>query len=67
VWPVEQENSPVMDAPDIFGVWRLQSHYLATVKTGERVEPSGAKPKGVLILHPERRRQCSRQRSKHHL
>jgi Lipocalin-like domain len=43
------------DTPDIFGVWRLQSYYLETVKTGERIEPFGAKPKGVLILHPEGR------------
>jgi hypothetical protein len=43
------------DIPDILGVWRLRSSYLENVETGERIEPFGANPRGVLILHPEGR------------
>jgi hypothetical protein len=45
----------VTGMPDIRGVWRLRSYYLQNIQTGERVEPLGAEPNGVLILLPEGR------------
>jgi hypothetical protein len=37
---------------DVIGVWRLRSYYLEVQQTGERIEPYGAHPKGVLMIHP---------------
>ena len=42
-------------ASDVTGVWRLRSYYLEVQQTGERIEPYGAHPKGVLMIHPEGR------------
>ena len=42
-------------ASDVIGVWRLCSYYLEVQQTGERIEPYGAHPKGVLMIHPEGR------------
>ena len=43
------------DNPSVLGVWRLRSCYVEKVQSGERFEPYGANPKGVIILHPEGR------------
>ena len=40
---------------DVIGVWRLRSCYLEIVETGEHVEPYGARPKGVFMIHPDGR------------
>jgi hypothetical protein len=41
--------------PDICGVWLLRSYYLENTATGERTEPFGSSPNGVLVLLPEGR------------
>jgi hypothetical protein len=41
--------------PDVHGVWLLRSYYLENTATGERSEPFGPGPNGVLILLPEGR------------
>jgi hypothetical protein len=40
---------------DVIGVWRLRACYLEIVQTGERIEPYGAEPKGVFMIHPDGR------------
>ena len=40
---------------DLVGVWRLVSHRMEDVETGERTEPFGAHPRGTLIFHPDGR------------
>jgi hypothetical protein len=40
---------------EVIGVWRLRSCYLEIVQTGERIEPYGARPKGVFMIHPDGR------------
>ena len=40
---------------DVIGIWRLRSCSLEIVETGERVEPYGARPKGVFMIHPDGR------------
>jgi hypothetical protein len=42
-------------ASDVIGVWRLRSYHLEVQQTRERIEPYGAQPKGVLMIHPEGR------------
>ena len=37
------------------GVWLLRACYLEVVETGERIEPFGANPKGVFMIHPDGR------------
>src|SRR5262249_53240661 len=37
------------------GVWLLRAFYLEIVETGERIEPFGANPKGVFMIHPDGR------------
>ena len=39
----------------VVGVWLLRACYLEVVKTGERIEPFGANPKGVFMIHPDGR------------
>jgi Lipocalin-like domain len=45
----------VAGTSEICGVWLLQSYRLENTSTGERIEPFGADPSGVLILLPEGR------------
>ena len=40
---------------DVIGVWRLREYYLELVQSGERIEPFGAEPKGVFMIHPNGR------------
>ena len=40
---------------DVIGVWRLRACYVEIVETGERIEPYGAQPKGVFMIHPDGR------------
>ena len=40
---------------DVIGVWRLRAYYVKIVETGERIEPYGAHPKGVFMIHPNGR------------
>ena len=37
------------------GVWLLRTCYLENLETGERIEPFGANPKGVFMIHPDGR------------
>jgi hypothetical protein len=50
---VIREDSVMTDS--VVGVWLLRACYLENVKTGERIEPFGANPKGVFIFHPDGR------------
>jgi len=43
------------DVSEVIGVWRLRAYYLEIVQTGERIEPYGAQPKGVFMIHPDGR------------
>lgn len=43
------------DVSKVIGVWRLRAYYLEIVQTGERIEPFGAQPKGVFMIHPDGR------------
>ena len=43
------------EIPNVCGAWKLRSCYLEDVQTGQRTEPYGANPKGVIILTPEGR------------
>lgn len=42
-------------AESIVGVWSLQSFHMEDVGTGQRSEPFGPAPLGMLILHPDGR------------
>ena len=43
------------ETPDVCGVWRLRSYFLKDVETGQRTDPFGSRPNGVLILLPQGR------------
>jgi hypothetical protein len=40
---------------DVISVWRLRANYWEIVQSGERIEPFGAQPKGVFMIHPDGR------------
>jgi hypothetical protein len=46
------ESGVLTEQTDVFGVWKLRAFYLENQETGERSEPFGASPRGVLIMHP---------------
>jgi hypothetical protein len=48
-------DSVMTDVSEVIGVWRLRAYYLEIVQTGERIEPYGAQPKGVFMIHPDGR------------
>ncbi len=43
------------DAASILGVWILRAFHLDDQLTGQRTEPMGSAPCGVIMLHPEGR------------
>ena len=38
------------DIPEVVGIWILRSFRLEEVETGQRFDPFGANPRGVLII-----------------
>src|SRR5215471_4283926 len=48
-------DSDMTNLSDVIGIWRLRSCYLEIMETGERIEPYGARPNGVFMIHPDGR------------
>ncbi len=40
------------DISEVIGIWILRSFHLEDMETGQRIDPFGANPRGVLIIHP---------------
>jgi Lipocalin-like domain len=43
------------DKPEVVGVWILRSCHLEVQETGQRFDPFGPNPRGVLIIHTDGR------------